>query len=147
MNRATLSRCFALFTTGMACLGVAACGPYPEDWFDGGISGSHGCSLSKEDLVARRRVLERDLIPFIERTEQLDDGLRVWFGGDANSARRVFDFVRFEHRCCNFLRYEIVLEPKGGPISLTLRGDAEATRGMKELLDAAHAARSRKAKE
>ena len=146
MNRATVSRRFGLLTFGLACSWITGCGPYPEgvNRESGSKLAAHRCSLSKENRIARRRVLERDLIPFIERTEQLDDGFRVWFGGDAASARRVFDFVRFERRCCNFLRYEITFEPSDGPISLALRGDAEAMRGMKELLDEAMAARSRK---
>lgn len=80
------------------------------------------CSLSPEALAARREGLLRDLVARAESREALPSGWRLRFTAEPGILMTIARTVDAERQCCRFLRFEIALEPNGGPISLDLSG-------------------------
>ena len=88
------------------------------------------CTLTPATMATRKA----DLLPrLVKRAESMDDtadGLRVRLPSDALSA--ILTTVDAERQCCRFLRFEITVEPDGGPIWLSLSGPP----GTREFLSA-----------
>ena len=61
---------------------------------------------------------------------EVEDGLRLTF--PAASFADVAAVIDAERACCRFLRFTLVVEPDGGPLSLTLTGPP----GTRDFLDA-----------
>ncbi|HSC27287.1 MAG TPA: hypothetical protein VLD67_08435 [Vicinamibacterales bacterium] len=88
------------------------------------------CSLTPEAIAARKAALLPGLIARAESREATAEGIRFRFPSDAFAA--VATAVDAERRCCRFLRFEVVVEPDGGAIVLSLAGPP----GTREFLDA-----------
>lgn len=82
------------------------------------------CQLSEIDLARRGAQVADDVFRHIAETRELPDGYAVRLPGDDPWLERVVAFVAAERRCCTFFHFGIDIEPDGGPIWLTLRGDA-----------------------
>jgi hypothetical protein len=89
------------------------------------------CTLDGETLKTRRENLLPGLIAAAEVTEDLADGFRLRFAR-ADILPRLLAVVDAERKCCRFLRFEVMLEPDLGPISLTVTGP----KGTREFLAA-----------
>ena len=55
--------------------------------------------------------------------------------GEPAGPGRVPDAVEAQRQCCRFLRFEITVEPDGGPISLELSGPPGTREFIAALLD------------
>ncbi len=88
------------------------------------------CSLSAETLATRRADLLSGLARRALVREDVDDGLRLVFAPDAIPA--IAAAIDAERRCCRFLRFNMTVEPGGGPVRLTLSGPP----GTREFLAA-----------
>ena len=141
------ARPYSLFTCGgvpfsitiaslAAVIGCSNMNSDTSKWnqiLDSGSEASR-CSLSAEQLASRSRGALAKLAKRVQTVNELPDGYALSFDGSNETANRVLEFVAFERGCCNFLRFELALEPNGGPIQLTLRGDADAKRFLGEML-------------
>jgi hypothetical protein len=97
---------------------------------DGNVNLPVVCTLTPETTAMRKAKLLPGLVREAERTEDTPDGLRLKLPSDTLSA--VLTTVDAERKCCRFLRFEIAVEPDGGPIWLSLSGPP----GTREFLDA-----------
>ena len=88
------------------------------------------CKLTDEQQSERREELAREVFSGCQATNELDDGYEFVFPGDERRAEKLVGFVISERECCPFFTFEMIFEPKGGPISLRIRGPE----GSKELL-------------
>lgn len=95
---------------------------------------TEGCRLSEPEQEARRQGIGRLLSAAAEEIHEVDDGLTLRYPGHPAMARAVLDFVESERRCCPYLTFELELEPAGGPIELTLRGEREVGSSFSEEL-------------
>jgi hypothetical protein len=91
------------------------------------------CTLTPEALAARQEDLLPGLARRASRSELLEDGLRLTFAADALTA--VAAVVDAERRCCRFLRFDLSVEPEGGPVTLSLTGPAGTREFLAGLLD------------
>ena len=82
------------------------------------------CTLSPAALQARREGLLADLVRRADTCEQLPEGLRLRFAPSGETLSLLAQAIEAERQCCRFLRFEIVVEPDGGPMSLELSGPA-----------------------
>jgi hypothetical protein len=80
------------------------------------------CTLSPEALQARREGLLADLLRRAEGQEELPDGLRIRFTPAPDTLAAIARVIDAERHCCRFLRFDITVEPDGGPIVLQLSG-------------------------
>ncbi len=93
------------------------------------------CSLSPEALTARREGLLRDLVTRAESREAHPSGWRLRFPSEPGILTTIARAVDAERQCCRFLRFEIAVEPDGGPISVELSGPTGTTDFLAALLD------------
>lgn len=99
------------------------------------------CTLSPEALAARRAGLLVELRRRASEHQELADGCRLSFPPGDEMLAMVVDAVKAERRCCAFLRFQIVIEEGGGPITLEMTGPE----GTREFLAALLAADERAA--
>ena len=90
------------------------------------------CTLTPEALRARRSGLLSDLLRRADAREDLPEGLRLRFAPTAEPLATIASAVEAERHCCRFLRFEITVEPDGGPVLLELTGPA----GTREFIGA-----------
>lgn len=88
------------------------------------------CTLTPDTIATRKAGLLLGLVRRSDRREDIADGVRFRFPPDALSALAAT--VDAERQCCRFLRFEIAVEPDGGPIWLSLSGPS----GTREFLSA-----------
>ena len=87
------------------------------------------CTLTPEALRTRREGLLTDLVRSAERREDLVDGVRLQFAPSAGTINLIARAVEAERHCCRFLRFNMTVEPDGGPLFLELTGPP-GTRGF-----------------
>ena len=80
------------------------------------------CTLSPEALAARREGLLADLVRRAQTLEELACGHRLTFAATDKVLAMILKTVTSERHCCQFLRFQITVEPRGGPIALELTG-------------------------
>jgi len=88
------------------------------------------CTLTPATIATRKAGLLPGLAARAESREETAAGMRLRFPADALSA--ILETVDAERQCCRFLRFDITVEPDGGPIWLELAGPA----GTREFLSA-----------
>jgi hypothetical protein len=94
------------------------------------------CALSPAALRARRKQLLSELVQLAEDQQQLPGGYRLRFGATEEMLSTIARTVEAERQCCRFLRFQITVEPNGGPISLELSGPPGTREFISALLEA-----------
>jgi hypothetical protein len=90
------------------------------------------CTLTPETLATRRAELLPGLVRQAELVEDLSDGVRLRFTPDEETLNAIARTIAAERLCCRFLRFEMIVEPDGGPLFLSVRGPE----GAREFLAA-----------
>lgn len=80
------------------------------------------CALSERQLTDRRGGLLSDLRRHREEVRWLPDGVALRFPSGPNVLTILGEFIRLETQCCPFLRFQLTVEPGGGPVWLELSG-------------------------
>jgi hypothetical protein len=88
------------------------------------------CTLTRDTAATRKAGLLPDLVRRADTKEDIANGIHFRFPPDVLSALAAT--IDAERQCCRFLRFEITVEPDGGPISLSLSGPP----GTREFLSA-----------
>jgi len=86
--------------------------------------------LTDADFQKRREGVLKTVAGNIMETKELEDGYAYRFPSDANWLPTLTNLITLERACCPFLRFNLRLEPGGGPIWLELTGPM----GTKEFL-------------
>ncbi len=87
------------------------------------------CALTDRELAIRGHEIEQTLGGRLEM-QPLPNGFALRFPGDDAWASRLLAFIAAERACCPFFTFELLFEPRQGPIWLHLRGPA----GTKEFV-------------
>jgi hypothetical protein len=93
------------------------------------------CTLSPAALRARREGLLTELLRRADEHQELPEGHRLRFAPSADTLATIARAVDAERQCCRFLRFQITVEPDGGPISLELSGPPGTREFISALLD------------
>lgn len=80
------------------------------------------CTLGPAALKARREGQLADLWRRAADHEQNAEGLRLRFAADSEVLTTIARAVDAERQCCRFLRFQVTVEPDGGPVWLDLTG-------------------------
>lgn len=78
------------------------------------------CTLTPVTIATRKAALLPRLVGRADSREETATGMRLRLPADALSA--VLQTVDAEQQCCRFLRFDISVEPDGGPIWVELGG-------------------------
>jgi len=90
------------------------------------------CTLTPDALAARKIDLLSRLMQRVEASAETSDGWRLRFSPDTWPV--IAETIEAERQCCRFLRFEVVVEPDGGPIWLTLSGPPGTREFLSDLL-------------
>lgn len=93
------------------------------------------CTLSPAALRTRREGLLSQLLRRAVEHQELSDGHRLRFAADEDMLAMITRAVEAERLCCRFLRFQITVEPDGGPISVELSGPPGTREFISALLD------------
>jgi hypothetical protein len=93
------------------------------------------CTLGPAALAARREGLLSDLLRRADDHQDLPEGYRLRFPADGGTFGAVARAVDAERHCCRFLRFQITVEPDGGPVWLELTGPPGTREFLSALLD------------
>jgi hypothetical protein len=80
------------------------------------------CTLSESDLAKRRAGLFADLARRRQEARWLPEGITLRYSSEQGTLALLGDFIPLESECCPFLRFQLTVEPGGGPIWLELAG-------------------------
>lgn len=93
------------------------------------------CTLTPETLATRKAELLPGLFRRAETIEPTRDGYRLRFATSSETLHAIAVAIDAERRCCRFLRFELTVEPDGGPLLLTLSGPSGAREFVAALCD------------
>jgi len=82
------------------------------------------CSLSTDELGARRAQLLPGLLAAATRIDQLTDGYRLTFTPAPGVVETIARVIDAERQCCRFLRFQLLVEQDAAPITLEVTGPA-----------------------
>ena len=91
------------------------------------------CTLTPATIATRKAALLPGLVGRADSREDTASGMRLRFPADALSA--VLQTVDAERQCCRFLRFDITVEPDGGPIWLEVAGPPGTREFLAALLE------------
>jgi hypothetical protein len=94
------------------------------------------CTLDPAAIRARREGLLVDLISQATEQRDLAEGWRFSFAATDDIVPAIARVIDAERRCCRFLRFQVTVEPDGGPVWLDLTGPAGTRDFLAALLDA-----------
>lgn len=80
------------------------------------------CTLSEPDLAQRRAGLFTDLARRRQEARWLADGITLRYSSEQGTLALLGEFIQLESQCCPFLRFQLTVDPGGGPIWLELTG-------------------------
>ena len=88
------------------------------------------CSLTDSELQERRRDVLQKVRGAASDAEEIEGGFAYHFSSGESLITELADLVKFEHKCCPFLKFRITVEPGDGPVHLEITGP----QGTKEFL-------------
>ena len=88
------------------------------------------CTLTPGELAARRDELLTGVVAHARERAERPGGFAWRFDAGPDILRAIAAVIDRERQCCAFLRFELTVEPAGGPVWLAVTGPA----GTKELL-------------
>lgn len=88
------------------------------------------CALTSAELQERRQTILQRLRGAVVEVRELADGYAYSFPAEGQWLPEIGSMIDLERQCCPFLRFQLSVEPKGGPIWLELTGPE----GTKEFL-------------
>ena len=80
------------------------------------------CTLTPGQINACRDHLIPGLFKRSQSTTVLPDGYRLTFAPASDTLCGIVDTLDRERQCCQFLRFQLTIEPAGGAIVLDLTG-------------------------
>ena len=93
------------------------------------------CTLTSAEMTAMRDGLLPGLLARAGEKEPVPGGFRWRFAGDAGLVKDAAAVIEAEHRCCRFLRFQLVVEPGDGPVWLEVTGPEGTPEFLSGLLD------------
>ena len=92
------------------------------------------CTLQPAELVTRAKQLLPGLVAAATSRSRIDGGYRFEFTATSESLGAISAAIDAERQCCRFLRFELVVEPDGGAMSLQVSGPPGAAEFLADLL-------------
>jgi hypothetical protein len=93
------------------------------------------CELTPEAVRTRRAGLLPGLVARAERRNDTPDGYQLEFAASSDTLHAITDVIDAERQCCRWLRFQLKVEPDGGPMVLALSGPQGAREFLSALFD------------
>ena len=92
------------------------------------------CTLTPGQLSACRDHLLPGLVARAQRNDLVSDGYRLTFDATSDALQAIASTIERERHCCQFLRFQLTIEPAGGPIVLDITGPDGTREFVRDLL-------------
>lgn len=93
------------------------------------------CTLGPAALKARREDLLGGLVRRAEERLDVPNGYRVRFTPNNDVLPTIASVIEAERQCCRFLRFQVPVDPDGGPIWLEFTGPPGTREFLAGMLD------------
>lgn len=91
-----------------------------------------GCTLNRKEQADRIIALRKGLFKSIQSISESPGSLRLIFPDSPKNVSDLTDFIRFERKCCNALRFTMEWEPQGELVAIVLNGPGELLSVLKD---------------
>lgn len=92
------------------------------------------CELTPAEIAARREGLLPGLLEKAQEQVSLDNGMRWVFAPSGDFLNAAVKTIDAERQCCKFLKFELTVEPDGGPMRLDITGPPGTAEFLNTLL-------------
>jgi hypothetical protein len=92
------------------------------------------CTLTPDELRARREGLLPGLATRAVALERVDGGVRLQFAPAPGIVSTIAQVVDGERQCCRFLQFAITTEADDGPVALRITAPPEAQDVLSDLV-------------
>ena len=92
------------------------------------------CCLTSAELHEREATLLAQFRSAVIGIEELRDGYAFRLPGDGKWIATITDMIVAERECCPFLTFEVVVQPRMGPVSVRVTGPAGTNNFLKTVL-------------
>jgi len=97
--------------------------------FEGAIQ----CSLIEEDLLERKKLLQKTIFSKVQKKEKSLNGYIYYFNDEANLLASVLEHVQIEKACCPFFKFDISILPYDNGFALQISGSEDALEMIAEF--------------
>lgn len=99
------------------------------------MSAPIACALTPEAIRAGRAGLLPGLAERAANRTATSDGYELTFQPSGEVLRAIGDVIDAERQCCLWLRFQLTVEPNGGPVVLRLSGPEGARAFLSALFE------------
>ena len=97
---------------------------------------TYTCLLSAAQLEERRAATNTQILAKAEEIVETNNGYKLKFAeADDEMVTTLVEWINFERKCCNFLRFDLAFEQFSGPVWLEVGGDAAAKQFLKKVVE------------
>ena len=90
------------------------------------------CTLQPGGFNARATQLLPGVVAAAKTRYAIENGFRFEFQAESEVLSSIVGMIDAERQCCQFLRFQLTIEPRGGPVALEVTGPP----GSQEFLGA-----------
>ena len=80
------------------------------------------CTLTADQLTARRSDLLPGLMSRVVERREIASGFGYRFEASGDTLNSIVRVIDAERQCCQFFRFQLIIEPAEGPIWLEITG-------------------------
>lgn len=89
------------------------------------------CTLTEAQIRQRRAEVLEKIRERVREYKSLADGYALRFDASEDNLNQLTHLIQLERQCCAFLRFQLTVEPNGGPFWLEMTGPE----GTKEFIE------------
>jgi hypothetical protein len=94
------------------------------------------CTLQPGEINARAIQLLPGVVPAAKARYAIDNGFRFEFQPDGELLASILRMIDAERQCCQFLPFQLTIEPAAGPVVLELTGPPGSQEFLGALIEA-----------
>ena len=93
------------------------------------------CTLPAGELAARAADLLPGVAHLANSRVPIKDGYRFEFVASSDCLNAIVAIIDAERQCCRFMRFQLTVEPGGGPVRLDVTGPAGTAEFLAGLVE------------
>ncbi len=97
------------------------------------MNGAIECSLIGDELLERKKVLQKTIFSQVQKKEKSLNGYTYYFVYDTKLLAAVLEHVQIEKACCPFFKFDISILAFNNGFALKISGSEEALEMLKEF--------------
>ena len=95
------------------------------------------CTLQPGELNARATQLLPGIVASAKARHLIENGFRFEFKPEGEVLTSIIRMIDTERQCCQFLRFQLTVEPDGGPVMLEVTGPPGSQEFLETMIEPA----------